>query len=626
MAVKHLEIERKYDAAADFGLPDLSGLPGVASIAGPRTHGLHATYFDTADLRLAAHGITLRRRRGGDDAGWHLKIPAGPDSKQELRAPLGRARIVPARLASLVAAYTRGEPLLPVATLETERTVVRLLDASGETLAEVADDAVSGRDLRGAARVTAPPEVTGQTMPFSSRPFSSRPTASGTTANDAGADADGLVSRAPGEPGSVANTGNANGIVTVIDADGTGVVPAGVSVGEAPAPAAAWREIEVELVAGTQELLKAAGKRLRKAGASRAGSSSKLGRLLNDAIEPPPATAARADAEERIGAANGSGPSAKSRSDKTRSTSAPTTGDAVVAYLAAQVEAILRYDPKARLAEHDAVHRMRVAVRRTRSALQSYRPVLDRERTDPLGPELKWLAAELGAVRDLEVLRMRFAERWLALAPAEAGAEPAWLAEIAERERSAYRGLNAALKEPRYFALLDALDRLAADPPLAGRASGRKARKELPGLVERAWRRLERTYATIGEASDAGVAGLAGVAGDPAGAAGAGDPDTARHDTRKAAKRARYAAELAVPVLGAPASAVARNAKRLQETLGGYQDGVIAMEHLRAASARTRDAAGSFALGVLYGVEHCEAERARDALPGVWESLDRPAF
>ncbi|MFC6933071.1 CYTH domain-containing protein [Actinomadura yumaensis] len=283
MAVKHLEIERKYDAAADFGLPDLSGLPGVASIAGPRTHGLHATYFDTADLRLAAHGITLRRRRGGDDAGWHLKIPAGPDSKQELRAPLGRARIVPARLASLVAAYTRGEPLLPVATLETERTVVRLLDASGETLAEVADDAVSGRDLRGAARVTAPPEVTGQAMPFSSRSA-----ASGATANDADADADGLVSRAPGEPGSVANTGNANGVVTVIDAEGTGVVPAGVPVGEALAPAAAWREIEVELVAGTQELLKAAGKRLRKAGASRAGSSSKLGRLLNDAIEPPP--------------------------------------------------------------------------------------------------------------------------------------------------------------------------------------------------------------------------------------------------------------------------------------------------------------------------------------------------
>jgi CYTH domain len=81
-----LEIERKYDAERDFALPDLSGLPGVASVSEPRTHLLVANYFDTSDHRLAARGITLRRRRGGEDAGWHLKIPAGPDSKNELRA------------------------------------------------------------------------------------------------------------------------------------------------------------------------------------------------------------------------------------------------------------------------------------------------------------------------------------------------------------------------------------------------------------------------------------------------------------------------------------------------------------------------------------------------------------
>jgi hypothetical protein len=103
-----VEIERKYDAAADFTVPELTVLPGVASVSAPETHHLHATYFDTEDLRLAAHGITLRRRRGGTDAGWHLKIPAGPDSKNELRAPLGRAQVVPARLAGLVAARSCG--------------------------------------------------------------------------------------------------------------------------------------------------------------------------------------------------------------------------------------------------------------------------------------------------------------------------------------------------------------------------------------------------------------------------------------------------------------------------------------------------------------------------------------
>ncbi|WP_158079323.1 CYTH domain-containing protein [Actinomadura sp. CNU-125] len=119
MADRHLEIEQKYDAEAGFVLPPLDDLPGVSAAAAPRVHELHATYFDTADLRLAAHGITLRRRRGGDDSGWHLKVPAGPDGKQEHRAPLGRPRVVPPRLAGLVAVHTRGAELAPVATLET---------------------------------------------------------------------------------------------------------------------------------------------------------------------------------------------------------------------------------------------------------------------------------------------------------------------------------------------------------------------------------------------------------------------------------------------------------------------------------------------------------------------------
>ncbi|MFD0539406.1 CYTH domain-containing protein [Actinomadura luteofluorescens] len=65
MAERHLEIEQKYDAPAGFVLPDLDGLTGVASVGEPEVRELHATYFDTADLRLAANRITLRRRRAG---------------------------------------------------------------------------------------------------------------------------------------------------------------------------------------------------------------------------------------------------------------------------------------------------------------------------------------------------------------------------------------------------------------------------------------------------------------------------------------------------------------------------------------------------------------------------------
>jgi inorganic triphosphatase YgiF len=106
---------------------------------------LSATYFDTEDLRLIRHKVTLRRRVGGDDEGWHLKLPAGKDTRQELHAPLeeGNTGSAPARLTAQVKEVTAGEPLRPVAILDTERTVVTLAAPAGEDLVEVADDLVT---------------------------------------------------------------------------------------------------------------------------------------------------------------------------------------------------------------------------------------------------------------------------------------------------------------------------------------------------------------------------------------------------------------------------------------------------------------------------------------------------
>ena len=144
-AGEFIETERKYDAEAAFALPDLAGLDGVAAVTGPQTYRLRAIYFDTADFRLAAAKITLRRRTGGTDAGWHLKLPAGADSRREVHAPLGRrASSVPARLAELVARWTGGQPLRPIARLATTRRLRRLAGPDGEVLAEVADDLVVG--------------------------------------------------------------------------------------------------------------------------------------------------------------------------------------------------------------------------------------------------------------------------------------------------------------------------------------------------------------------------------------------------------------------------------------------------------------------------------------------------
>jgi hypothetical protein len=140
-----LEIERKYAVDAGFVLPDLSAVPGVAAVTSPRTYHLTAVYHDTAGQRLAAARITLRRRTGGTDAGWHLKLPLGAGTRREVHAPLGPGTEgVPTELAGLVSEQTGGEPLRPIARLQTTRTVRHLLDSAGQVLAEVADDEVTG--------------------------------------------------------------------------------------------------------------------------------------------------------------------------------------------------------------------------------------------------------------------------------------------------------------------------------------------------------------------------------------------------------------------------------------------------------------------------------------------------
>jgi inorganic triphosphatase YgiF len=145
----HVEIEQKFDVDEDFERPDFGVLPGVTAAA-PVVHRLAATYFDTQGDRLAANKITLRRRTGGTDEGWHLKLPAADGNRQELHEPLGdSADEVPERLASRVAEVTGGRPLAPIAQLDTERTVVTLTRDDGRAVAEVADDLVTATRLNG---------------------------------------------------------------------------------------------------------------------------------------------------------------------------------------------------------------------------------------------------------------------------------------------------------------------------------------------------------------------------------------------------------------------------------------------------------------------------------------------
>ncbi|HET7246768.1 MAG TPA: CYTH and CHAD domain-containing protein [Streptosporangiaceae bacterium] len=154
------ETETKYDAPAGAGLPRLDRLPRVATASGPEQQRLEAEYYDTDDLRLLRAGITLRQRSGGGDAGWHLKLPLGHDTRREIRRPLnGDTRSVPAELAGLVRVHTRGAALRPVARMTTTRQRVILLDDAGKSLAEVAADDVSAQTLGQASAVSRWQEV-----------------------------------------------------------------------------------------------------------------------------------------------------------------------------------------------------------------------------------------------------------------------------------------------------------------------------------------------------------------------------------------------------------------------------------------------------------------------------------
>src|SRR5437867_2828496 len=114
---EQLEIETKYDVDASVILPALHELPGVATVAQPVELDLEAVYFDTADLDLAAHKVTLRRRTGGEDDGWHVKFPVSSGERLEIHHPLGRSAKVPIGVVRAVRVHVRGNELVPVVSL-----------------------------------------------------------------------------------------------------------------------------------------------------------------------------------------------------------------------------------------------------------------------------------------------------------------------------------------------------------------------------------------------------------------------------------------------------------------------------------------------------------------------------
>jgi CHAD domain-containing protein len=461
------ETERKYDVPADFQLPMLDGAAEAA------THDLDATYFDTEDLRLARNRRTLRRRTGGDDAGWHLKTPGTGSTRTEHRLPLngGKKNVVPDELTDEVRAIIRDQTLRPVARLRTRRVETPVRDANGRTLALIAQDQVI-------------------------------------------ADTDGEQQR--------------------------------------------WQEIEVELVEGDTRLLRALERRLLKAGATPATGPSKLARALGDRLHRD----------------------APARDD-----------NPVLQYAREQRDAIAEFDPGVRHGDEESVHKMRVATRRLRSTLKTFKRSFDADLAAEVGPELKWLAGQLGEVRDGQVLEGKL------LSGVRAEGEE--FAPVADRIRdhleakiaAGREALAADLNGRRYLSLLDAIDRLVGPASFDERNPLRRARKALhkaDGLLDQA----------VADGEDAEL-----------------------HEARKAYKRARYAVEVFVPSVGKPAKKLTSALTDLQDVLGAHQDSVVAREILRELSKTADD---GFPYGILYARQEQIGRDTFGELPGVIRAAGKP--
>lgn len=143
-ASRHREVERKFDVLEETPGPSFEGLGVVATVRREPTLTLNAVYFDTPGRDLAARRITLRRRTGGADAGWHLKLPAEDAERIEIHAETGEGAddCVPAALLDVVLAVVRDRPLVPVARITNHRTVEVLCGGDGSALAEFCDDHV----------------------------------------------------------------------------------------------------------------------------------------------------------------------------------------------------------------------------------------------------------------------------------------------------------------------------------------------------------------------------------------------------------------------------------------------------------------------------------------------------
>jgi CHAD domain-containing protein len=249
------------------------------------------------------------------------------------------------------------------------------------------------------------------------------------------------------------------------------------------------------------------------------------------------------------------------------------------------------------------VHQARVATRRLRSDLRTFKSLVDREWADELRQELAWLAGPLGEVRDADVLLARLRAESSRVPAQDRPAIIALVDRLTASRQQSLRSLFDALDSKRYLSLLDALVDGVARPRLAPEAA-KPAEDVAAVLVGKAWRKLKKSVSELGS--------------EPA--------DDQLHRVRIMAKRCRYAAEAVVGVEGRPAKRFASAVAGLQDVLGRLQDAVVAASWLRGCITQDTSVDQAVTIGELLGFAAVAAEASRRQWPEAWSAARRKSL
>lgn len=342
-----------------------------------------------------------------------------------------------------------------------------------------------------------------------------------------------------------------------------------------------FRQLEIELVEGDERMLPRLAAAACRAGAVQASQEPKVATVLG----------------KRVRAAHLAPVPLRGRA---------TVDELVRGAVTAALRQLLTHDPHLRLdAPDDSVHKARVATRRLRSDLQTLRPLLHATAVDRMAGELRWLAAQIGAVRDLDVLAEHVADWTSVMGDEGVSLAPVLLARLRNQRRVAALVMRNALLSRRYQAMVAELRRWSVAPPFDKHAHpGRRARHGALDLVRHADTRVRHAVHRLGD--------------PPA------TPDL--HELRKRAKRCRYAAELVSPLVDDDLDDLADAMAGLQEVLGGLQDAATAQQWLARLPRRDLDDAQLAAVDRLFDTAALAALDARVRWPEQWARAKRASL